>query len=100
MTNLNVPSPHNRAKQVLCIAKLHMKIANGFLTRAGAERFAQMREGVHQTPQAGRSILDALRQAPDAPGPQPDPVLPDPDERDFLGLIYLTPQSAYLVHGS
>lgn len=59
MTNLNVPSPHNRAKQVLCIAKLHMKSANGFLTRAGAEHFAQMREGVHQTPQAGRSILDA-----------------------------------------
>ena len=47
-----------------------------FRTRAGAERFAHLR-GLVETPRKQKwNLLELLRQGPDAPAPQPNPVPP------------------------
>ncbi len=76
MADPAVPFANNRAEQALRMAKLQMKISGGFRTRAGAERFARMRGLVETARKQGHNLLDLLRQDPDAPVPQPNPVPP------------------------
>ena len=71
-----VPSPHNLAEQALRGAKLQIKVSGGFRTRAGAELFAQMRSRAEIACKQGQNLLDLLRQDPDAPTPQANPVPP------------------------
>ncbi|MYC61958.1 MAG: IS66 family transposase [Caldilineaceae bacterium SB0661_bin_34] len=76
MADPAVPFTNNRAERALRMAKLQMKISGGFRTRAGAERFARMRGLVETARKQGHNLLDLLRQDPDAPTPQPNPVPP------------------------
>ena len=73
-----VPFTNNRAEQALRRARLQMKIAGGFRTRAGAERFAHMRGLAETARKQGHNLLDLLRQDPDAPPHRANPVPPWP----------------------
>ncbi len=66
MADPAVPFTNNGAERALRMAKLQMKIAGCFRTRAGAERFAQMRGLIETARQREWHLLDLLRRGPDA----------------------------------
>jgi len=76
MADPAVPFTNSLAERVLRMAKLQLRIASCFRTRAGAERFAPMRGLVETTRQREWHLLDLLRLGPGTAGAQPHPVPP------------------------